>query len=64
MSRKPVTLWKPEEAETSDQDAAERGYALCASGLCTNVVGHPGQICEEHRQPTSHDRSPGNHILF
>lgn len=59
MSRKPTTLWKPDDAE------AERSYIPCAASLCTNLVSKQGDRCHEHKTKTHQiDRSPANHLHF
>ena len=61
MSKRPVTLWKPEEAE---QPSQPDGYHLCASAMCANIVGRPGALCTEHQAKHDLDRSPRNVQLF
>lgn len=64
MSRKPVTLWRPDDAAESDRETMERGYSLCCVSVCTEMVANPGDKCDKHRQEASLDRSPSNHRSF
>lgn len=62
MSRKPTTLWKPEDAE--ETPSAPEGYWHCSAALCVNLVGSEGSLCPDHQPKNDHSRSPRNVQLF
>jgi len=58
VSRKPVTLWRPDEPET------QRNYHTCNKALCVNPVNKPGEICVDHQAEAHMSRSPNNLLAF